>query len=259
MSHVYSFCLFCAFLYLTEKSRYLIQRRTGDLFMLALLGSLIVIIRPINLIVLTSFIFLETKSPKEIISRLRTLCTIQPLVIFLFVFFLLLLPQLIYWHYSTGSMVTYSYGNERFYWTQPQILKTWFSPYNGLFLYCPFYLILILLVLSDFAKKALNGTFLLLLFCALSYVLSCWWDYGFGCSFGARSFVEYLAIFSIPLAGFLSRFKIYGSGGKLMVILIVLLCVGYNLKMTYSYDGCFYGNKNWDWEAYLQHLFLPTK
>lgn len=35
--------------------------------------------------------------------------------------FMTLFPQLLYWHTATGYWLTYSYGNEPFYWLAPQI------------------------------------------------------------------------------------------------------------------------------------------
>ena len=78
---------------------------------------------------------------------------------------LMLLPQLLYWNYLNGSWVTYSYGNEGFNWLNPKLLNTWFSPNNGLFLYTPFYF-LILLTLGIMIKTKCRMEYS---FCFCSY------------------------------------------------------------------------------------------
>ena len=259
MSHVYSFALFSVFLYLIQKTKFLFEVTTLQLLLIGLVCGLIVLIRPINGLFLTSLLFLDITTQLEIKQRVRRLIHVKTALILFLGFVISILPQLLYWKYSSGSFFTYSYGEEGFTWSNPHLLQVWFSPYNGLFLYSPFYLVLIGLAVYMAVKKIPNGAYILVVFLALSYILSCWWDPGFGCSFGARSFVEYLALFSIPLAAFFHSPKNNTSYKPLLAGLFILIFVAYNLKMTYSYDGCFYGGKNWDWNTYLTHLLSPTK
>ncbi|MEI7895999.1 MAG: hypothetical protein WCJ26_03105 [bacterium] len=259
MSHIYSFAIFSLFLYTLQRTDFLFSPKTRDTMLLGILGGLIILIRPSNIVFLSVFFFLDTETTGDILLRIKRL--LRPgifLPVFLGVMFIML-PQMSYWVYAYGSPVSYTYGGEGFHWSHPKFLQTWFAPHNGLFLYSPFYLVLIAAMFLMIKKGIKNGMLILALFMAISYLFSSWWDPAFGCSFGARSYVEYTAIFSIPLAHLFESMRHAGRmkmiGFWLMVISLVIL----NLKMTYSYGGCFFGNTTWDWDAYLKIVTSPTK
>ncbi len=52
-----------------------------------------------------------------------------------------------------------------------------FSPNNGLFLYSPFYFVIIASLIYMIRKGIKNGVFILVLFLVISYVFSSWWDW----------------------------------------------------------------------------------
>ena len=104
-----------------------------------------------------------------------------------------------------------------------------------------------------------SGFFILILFLILSYTFSSWWAWDFGCSYGSRSFVEYLSLFSIPVAYAYSRIAKLNLNKRLIFYVIIIVLITLNLKMIYSYDGCFQGTSNWDWSAYIQLINSPTK
>lgn len=258
MSHVYSFFLFSYFLYFIQKTKFLSKQSLWKYLMFGFLVGLIVLIRPTNILFLSCFIFLDIKYFPELVLRLKQVLEFKKLILIglgvAFVFF----PQFIYWDYSYNTLIHYSYENESFHWFSPKLLHLWFSPNNGLFLYTPFYFILLISLIYTIKNKILNGYFILFLFLILSYVLSSWWSWSFGCSFGSRSYVEYLALFSIPFA-YLFRYIIKLNFKKtILIYLIILFFILFNLKLTYTYDYCFYGT-NWDWNAFVNLIISPTK
>lgn len=174
MSHVYSFSLFCAFLYLLQTTDYLTRSSIKTGLLLGVLAGLIILIRPTNLLFLTTYFFLDLSDKSALFSRVKRLLHFKILVPALLLAFVIILPQLLYWNYASGSMVNYSYGNEGFNWTNPKLLNTWFSPNNGLFLYSPFYLLSLAALFWMVKSKKANGAFILILFMTLSYVLSSW-------------------------------------------------------------------------------------
>jgi hypothetical protein len=61
-------------------------------------------------------------------------------------------------------------------------------------------------------------------------VFASWWDWSFGCSFGARSFVEYLSIFSIVIAyGVKYTFQL-GAKKRALVYLITFAIIAFTAK-----------------------------
>jgi hypothetical protein len=259
MSHVYSFSLFSFTLFILQKTNFLKNEKGWQSLVVGLLFGLIVVIRPSNIIFLSCYLLLDIINFSEFKTRLKRILKPKVFGLVLLGSILMLLPQLLYWNYLNGSWVSYSYGNEGFNWLNPKLLNTWFSPNNGLFLYTPFYFLILLTLGIMIKNKVQNGVFILFLFLFISYVFASWWDWSFGCSFGARSFVEYLSIFSIVIAyGVKYTFQL-GAKKRALVYLITFAIIAFNLKMIYSYDGCFYGERNWDWSFYVQLVFSPTK
>lgn len=249
MSHVYSFSLFCLFLYYINATKFLLFKSNWKNIGFGFLIGLIVLIRPTNILFLSTLLFLDIRNKSEVISRIKGLLrTILPT---LFGIAIVIIPQLIYWNYVEGTFIHYSYKDEGFNLLTTKIFSVWFAPRNGLFLYTPFYFIIITCLVVMIKNKKLNGLYILALFCTLSYVLSSWWDWGFGCSFGSRSHVEYLSIYSIPVAYGFSQINQLNFLKKFSFFITILILIIVNLKMSYKYDGCFYGEHYWDWNEYI--------
>jgi len=259
MSHIYSFSLFCMFLYFIQVTNYLKKCGFWNFFIIGLLIGFIVLIRPTNILFLSTILFLDTSGGVDFISRMKRLFHYKNLTPALSGMLIIIFPQFLYWQYTSSSLINYSYGNEGFNWLNPKLLNTWFSPNNGLFLYTPFYFLIIASTLFMIKTKKANGIYLLILFLLLSYTFSAWWAWSFGCSFGARSYVEYLSVFSIPVAYAIYEIRKLNTVKIVSFSIIVFILISFNLKMTYSYDGCFYGKNAWDWTSYIEHVKSPTK
>ncbi|MDX9931806.1 MAG: hypothetical protein RB294_04415 [Bacteroidales bacterium] len=251
MSHVYSFFLFSLFLFLVQKTEYFKKSRIAELLLSGIVAGLIVLIRPTNLIFLAFVLFLEIKDTTMLKARMRAVFRLKTILWLTIGFVFINIPQAAYLHYTYGSPFHYAYENETFVWTNPQLLKTWFSPNNGLFLYTPFFVIILISLAYSTIKKSADGRLLVLLFFVISYVFSSWWIWNFGCSFGARSYVEYLAVFSIPLVFLFLKINSSGLVVKIVFYLMVLSFIVMNFLMTYSWDGCYYGIGDWDWDAWI--------
>ncbi|MGD9492847.1 MAG: hypothetical protein AB7V36_05790 [Bacteroidales bacterium] len=251
MSHVYSFFLFSLFLFLLQKTSYLQKAGAGILLIFGIVAGLIVLIRPTGLLFVVAAFLLEIQNVDEFKIRIKSL--FQPKIMLWLIagVVLIFLPQLLYLQYTFGSPFHYTYESEGFYWTNPQLLKTWFSTNNGLFLYTPFFLIIVIACIYAAFKRKADGLKMLLLFVIISYVFSSWWMWYFGCAFGARSYVEYLAIFSIPLTFLFLKIHRSGIVAIISFYLAVVSCIVLNFMMTYSWDGCYYGSGDWDWDAWI--------
>lgn len=259
MSHSYSFSLFCIFLYFLQYTNYMVRTGYWKNLLFGLLIGLIVLIRPTNVLFLTTYFFLDLNEKDTVIARFQRLINFKVILPIGLGAFLIILPQLLYWHYVSGSFINYSYGNESFNFLNPKLINTWFAPDNGLFSYTPFYLLILVALFLMIQSKKTNGSYLLILFLAISYLFSSWWIPNFGCAFGARSYVEYLALFSLPVAFLFTEIRKLNSIKIIGFSIIVLLFIGLNLKMSYSFDGCFYGENTWDWNGYFEIVTSQTK
>lgn len=259
MSHVYSFFLFAAFLYLLQRTEFLARSNLKFLILLGIVAGITVLIRPTNIIFLISFFYLRTHTMGEITQRLKRLLIPKNLFVLGLSALLIFIPQFIYWKYTHGNFITYSYGEAGFNWLEPMILHTWFSPNNGLFLYTPFFIIITAGLVYGIYTRKIQSVCLGITFLLISYVFAAWFDWGFGCSFGARSYVEYLALFCIPTGHLIYSVRRSARWLQLLFWFLVLTCIAYNLKMTYSYDECFTGERIWDWKSYYELLISPTR
>lgn len=254
MSHVYSFFLFSAFLFLIKKTEFLQNQNKIYMLLFGAIVGLMIVTRPTNLLILTVLFFLDIKTFNEIIARIKQLLKLKFIIPFTIGFILLITPQLLYWKYLSGSFFTYTYAEESFNFLNPKFLESWFSPMNGLILYSPLYLILVIASIYGIFKKHLNSYIVLAVFLIISYISASWWNWTFGCSFGGRNYVEYNAIFVLSLAFMFDRILKSKLIFKIKLFTILSVLIFYNLKLIYSFDECFFGQCCWDWDMFLKYF-----
>lgn len=251
MSQIYSFFLFTCYIYLAP---FVIKQNQKIIFyfLFGLIIGLIIIVRPINIIFLPVFFIFNTLKFSEIqnnISKL-TLVAITSLIV--------IVPQLIYWKYAYDSYFYYTYGEEGFSnILDPKLLQLWFSTNNGLFVYNPLIILILTGVLFFYRVSPKKSIFIGIYFLFISLVFSSWHDWSYGCSYGCRPFAEYYSIFALPLCFYINKLdkNIYLKSALLLFLIIFII---YNLKLIFSYDGCWYGG-TWDWPELLRLLLSPIK
>jgi len=252
MSHVYSFFLFALLLVLSKKYFFEVEnkRRFKYFILISIISSLIILIRPTNLAFIGLVFLLDIRSRQDFTTRFWQVFTPVNMVILVVSVFLVFLPQMIYWKYSAGSMVTDSYAGYGFTnWASPKIKEFLFSTNNGLFTYNPLYFILLLALVFMIVKKEMNGWLILTVFAGLIYVFSSWFLFSFGCGFGSRNFVEYTSIFALPLGYFYKNFFNRDIIKWVLVVPVIAGAVFVNIKLTSSYNKCFLDG-DWDWKEY---------
>ncbi|MBL0017448.1 MAG: hypothetical protein IPP17_13700 [Bacteroidetes bacterium] len=164
---------------------------------------------------------------------------------------LLAAVQMAYYDYLTGTPFLYAYEKESFDFLHPNLLQVWFSPHNGLFVFAPI-MVFALVGLGRMAVKKLPGAWVGIgLFFISSIVFASWWQWYFGCAYGARSFVEYYPVYIVGFAYFLqwlaSKALLWRvAGGSLIVLLVAL-----TFKNGYLYKLCYAGQGDWDWNWFL--------
>ncbi len=198
MSHVYSFAFVTLFVY--HARLFLLHRNTRSLYWSALLLGLIVLIRPVNGLVVLSIPFLagDRQTLMLAINTLRE--KISSVIISLLLFLSVCFLQLLLYKISTGVFFADAYNREGFNWSEPHILDFLFSFKKGFLLYTPFFILCMagwFLLFRD--NRFLFWTFGAFLLIVL-YVLSCWWQWWYGGSFGSRVMIDYYPLLVIPVA-----------------------------------------------------------
>jgi hypothetical protein len=254
MSHVFSFFLFSLLLFSVKK--FLAAGKKYGWFLLASLAfALIVLVRPFNLIILPFILLWDVDSWKAFKERVKLLFRPHYIVSFLVILFVVLLPQLLYWKYLSGHYIYYSYGQEGFFnWDHPKIPEVWFSTLNGLFLYNPLVLFFVAGIILMIVYRKTNGILLFIQFLILSYMVSSWENWYFGCSYGQRPFVEYYSFLALPF-GFLAGILLDRKKRILKSVMLLIMAVFtfYNLAMMRTYERCFFGSV-WDWGQYSRQF-----
>jgi len=217
MSHAFSFAFFCFILYITDRAYV-----TGKAHYIVLIGTMlgmITIIRPTNILVAMLPLLWPYEKEKMYGSKLvffrhRIPAIISAIIIFIAIVFI----QLSYLKYTSGHWFHFSYQDEGFNFTSPEIINGLFSYRKGWFLYTPVALLAVFGLIPLIRK---NRTIGLLVCCYLLlniYIVFSWCQWSYGGSFGCRALVESMAIMALPLAALLER--VFSSKRKVLPIAV---------------------------------------
>lgn len=232
MPHVYSFSLISIFLYISyqwhENANY-----KNSIF-LGLIIGLFTLARPANTFVLIFFLLwnvynLQSLRMKLIFYKKNYL----KLLIVLIFFFIVWIPQLIYWKYTTGLYFVngYNYSNERAYFNHPQIILGLFSYRNGWLLYTPL-MSFALLGIFIMYKKMKNFFLGSLVYISLTtYIVLSWWCWWYS-GFGNRAFIDSYSLLSIPLACALTYFFQRNTVIKIIISMMLVFFIWLNIFQT---------------------------
>lgn len=109
-------------------------------------------------------------------------------------------PQLIYWRATLGQWLTIPQGSGFLVWNRPEVARTLFSPWHGLFAWHPLLLLGVVGLVGLARRRPRLALPLLLLFALETGVNSIAWDWEAGVSFGGRRFVSLTLLFLLGLA-----------------------------------------------------------
>lgn len=252
MSHVFSFFAINGFLWFTCKSiSYFTKRNTA---VAGFFLGLILLIRPTNgvVLLLIPFLFKDFAEMKQFTSSL--LKKKSALIILFFITLLVFSIQLFLWYLQTGRFFLWSYQNEGFYFSHPEVMNVLFSYRKGLFIYTPlvFLACFSLFTIIRSPVKLIS----MLAFLALStYIIASWWNWYYGDSFGLRVFIDYYGIYSLLIALLLNRFSF--KAYKLFLILLFFPFIGLNLFQTWQYCNWIIHPYSMNKEKY-EYIFLKS-
>lgn len=252
MSHVYSFFLFALTLYSTKNYK-LSGHKTKWAAVIFASAFFILLIRPTDIIILLLLPFLDFENLKKVWQFIRSFITIKKILSAVVLFLLIFVPQMIYWKFAYGSYITYSYGSEGFdYLACPKIVEILFSTNNGLILYNPLYLVLIVSMLILAVRKYKTGLPFLIITGIALYLTASWGCWYYGCSFGMRPMVQYTAVMAFPFAIMLDRLR-FKKILLTVLIFFFLVLTYFSLNLVYVFERCSYC-ETWDFMEYNKFL-----
>jgi len=253
-SHVYSFAAIAGFAYFARL--FMLHGNTKALYSMSLMLGIVALIRPTNLMIvlLIPFFAADFQTVKQrFISFFK-----KPLVTFWALFFFLMFfsIQIIFNYLQTGEFILYTYKNEGFHFLQPATWSFLFSYRKGFFVYTPLMLLLFSGVIVLYRHSKFQTYWFLGFLVVLVYILSSWWNWFFGDSFGMRAMIDYYPIFAILLAlGYSALLKI--RAGKIFLSVFLLLVVPLNLVQAYQYEVGILHPDSMTKEKYW-HVFFKT-
>jgi hypothetical protein len=201
MPHTYNFALLTVFVFLTQK--WYDKPSIKNSIFIGLLSGIISLVRPTNIVICLFFIFFRLSTLKELTTRIKFYKSqITNLILILIFAIIIWIPQILYWKMITGSFLFFSYGDEGFFFANPQIIRGLFSYRNGWLIYSP--VMLFALFGIPFLYRFAKGFFLpVLLFSLVNiYVVLSWWCWWYT-GFGNRAMIDSYAILAFPMAAYI--------------------------------------------------------
>ncbi len=242
MTHAPDFFLYSLILFLTVKWHR--EASWTQSLLLGLAIGLAALIRPSNIIIAFIPLLNNLYSLQSVRSKWQWIqLHYTKLAAILICILLPWIPQLWYWKMVTGQWLFYSYINESFFFSHPRILETLFSFRKGLFIYTPLMLIAFtgLFILR---KRLPQFSTAIWFFTILNiYIISSWWCWWYGGSFGLRSYIEMFALWSIPLAIVIERIVYLRKQIRLALLSFIFLLVLLNIFQSMQYWN---GALHWD-------------
>lgn len=214
--------------------RYHEKQKLVLMLMIAFSISMLALIRPINLL-MGIFPFIYGVHNKETLMRkIRMLSeNYKHLLLAALIFILPVIPQLLYWKYASGNWIYYSYKQETFFWDRPYIFQVLFSFRKGWFIYTP----VMLLIIGGFWCLWHNARSMffsvIIIFPLFLYIVSCWWAWTYGGSYGMRPMIDIYPLLAFPIAAFLDKKK-WWLVTPLAGFIIACTCL--NVFQTWQYS-----------------------
>jgi hypothetical protein len=226
--------------------------------LLGLIGGLIALIRPTEIICYIVWLLWDINSIASFKSRVTLLLSnYKLLLVMAIVFIMVWIPQLVYWHYISGKLFIDTYAGEKLFFSDPQILKVLFSTRNGLLPYCP---VLFLYLVSLFIpNSSIKGKLGLYIFVILNiYLVSCWWCWWYGGSYSMRALIQiypYLAISFACMLQYIYYNSNFKKAFKYTLNSVIFILVALQLKFWFQCKKGFIHYDSMTTKAYM--FILP--
>ncbi len=235
MSHGTLFFLYSLLIYASMKWH--IEPTKKMSIAIGIAAGMITLIRPNEMICLFIPILWQLQSKnafKEKINLFKTNWKLLALAVCVYIIPGLL--QLAYWKLATGQFIFYSYSDETFDFSNPQILNGLISFKNGWFIYTPIMFIAALGCLLSFVKFQTDWLWPLWIILPLHiYISYSWWSWNYINGFGSRPMVELYPLLVLPLGVVILKL----SNRKILLSIFGIIAVGFlllNIFQTYQFS-----------------------
>jgi hypothetical protein len=246
-SHIYSF--FAISFFLLYLKLFIDSSRRIHLYTAAIFFGITILIRPFDAVIILTFPFLAGTWATFITVLRRLISRPLDLVIGGIIIIGIFAIQQVLWFLQTGSFVFYAYVNEGFYFSKPQIFNVLFSFRKGLFVYTPMALLGLLGLVWIYRTRKFSLYAYAFFGIVLVYLISSWWNWYYGPSFGQRPFVDFYPFLVIPLVYLIDLTK--SKVSKLIYYSIAMLCVGLNLIQSYQYRNQILSSSDMNFDKYV--------
>jgi hypothetical protein len=228
VTHIYSFFLVNWSVYILLKLKKEFQLR--NLALLISILALIGITRPTNILVIgVLFFFVHDFGFYKLVFN--HLFRIKNIFKIIFPSVLILSIPFILWKLQTGNWIVYSYGEEGFDFSQPEILNFLFSYTKGWFIYTPIMLIILItgsvLILKQNRKQFFIG---LAFFGIAIYIFSSWWCWYYGAGMSQRVMIDFYILPGFLFAVILQKI----SSKKMLTVSFISLFAFFNIAQAYQ-------------------------
>lgn len=158
------------------------------------------------------------------------------------------------WKSQTGHWIVWSYGEEGFHWSRPEVLRVLFAPMKGLFFWWPVLLAIVPGLFLLLRRSRVSGVFGMLYFALLIYITSAWWSWYYGDGYGLRPIIDHLPLFALPMAALGMSASL--PWRRFLVGVAVPLCA-LQLFQTWQFDQGIIHPHSMNWQKY-RAIFLRT-
>ncbi|MDF2436765.1 MAG: hypothetical protein K0Q95_1141 [Bacteroidota bacterium] len=254
MPHAISFSLLCACLF--HFYEWLKIGSNKHLLIFGAVLGLSVLIRPLALTLLIYFFIILLLSKGGIRATIEFL---KPQLSYLIFAMLICMSigslQLMYWKFATGRWLYDVYIDEHFIFDSPQMIPFLFSFRKGVFIYTPvlIFAVIGLIILFKKNRAVFYGTIIMMI--TTVFLLSSWWAWSYGISWGIRPMIDYYSILSIPLAAGFSFVLKKGKALKIVSSVVIFLFIALNLFQTWQYKNGAIHYDDMTREAYFKGFF----
>ena len=252
MSHAYSFFLFCAFIPAADLAMQRVDTRS--LTLLSMVLALIVLVRPTNVVIVLAMPFVAGGFSPFMVFLNGLFQKKKLFMTALSVTVLIVGIQPIFYLLQVGRPLVWSYSGEGFDFTDPQVLNVLFSYQKGLFVYYPWTLFAVFGLVAMLVVDTARALWLAVFLSVSVYVVSSWWNWYYGSSFGMRAMIDHLPFFMVMMAYLL---RAVPSSVRMFLIPLSMLAVPLNFIQTFQYNKFIIHWDGMDRERYWK-VFLRT-
>lgn len=164
--------------------------------------------------------------------------------------------QLIYWKYSSGEWIVYSYQEQGFSWLHPHLYRGMFSTNNGWLTYTPVMFFYFAGLPFLYNKHRLIFWPVILFSTVFIYICFAWDIWWYGGSMGMRAMIHSYPVLLLAVAACTEQLLAAKKIVKLTALAFILFCSYYNVWLTHqAHRGGLYRAGEMT-DAYLQAIFL---